>query len=380
MDDRQPKKGLYDPGFEHDSCGVGFVADLNNVASHDVVRKGIDVLRQPRPPRRPRRRGGHRRWRRHPRPAAPRLLPAGVLGARHLPARTWRLRRRAVLPAARPAHPRRGPLPLRARPRRAGAGGPGLARGAHRRQHPGRHGHLRRAGHLAGHRGPPGQLPHAGRVRATPLRGPQVRHPHGARVGQGRRAVLRLLDVLADDRLQGHAHAPPGAGLLPGPGRRVLRVRPGPHPQPLLDEHAAHLAAGAPLPHAGPQRRDQHAARQRQLDALARGPHRVRALLRGRDLQDAAHHAGGQLRLGHPRQRRGVPHAGRPQPAPRDDDAHPGGVGEGPRDRARCARPSTSTTAASSSPGTGRPRSPSRTAPSSGPPWTATGCDPRATA
>ncbi|HZW00302.1 MAG TPA: hypothetical protein VFF55_01960, partial [Candidatus Deferrimicrobium sp.] len=44
MDDPQPKKGLYDPGFEHDSCGVGFVADLNNVASHDVVRNGIDVL------------------------------------------------------------------------------------------------------------------------------------------------------------------------------------------------------------------------------------------------------------------------------------------------------------------------------------------------
>ena len=44
MDEPQPKKGLYDPRFEHDSCGVGFVADLNNVASHDVVRKGIDVL------------------------------------------------------------------------------------------------------------------------------------------------------------------------------------------------------------------------------------------------------------------------------------------------------------------------------------------------
>ncbi len=31
--------------------------------------------------------------------------------------------------------------------------------------------------------------------------------------------------------------------------------------------------------------------------------------------QDAAHHPGGQLRLGHPRQRRRVPDAGRPQPA-----------------------------------------------------------------
>jgi glutamate synthase (NADPH/NADH) large chain len=35
---------LYDPRFEHDACGVGFVADLNNVRSHEVVKQGIDVL------------------------------------------------------------------------------------------------------------------------------------------------------------------------------------------------------------------------------------------------------------------------------------------------------------------------------------------------
>ncbi len=45
MYEPQPKTGLYEPSFEHDACGVGFVADLNNVKSHDVVRKGIDVLR-----------------------------------------------------------------------------------------------------------------------------------------------------------------------------------------------------------------------------------------------------------------------------------------------------------------------------------------------
>jgi len=38
------EKGLYDRRFEHDACGVGFVADLNNVRSHDIVRKGIQVL------------------------------------------------------------------------------------------------------------------------------------------------------------------------------------------------------------------------------------------------------------------------------------------------------------------------------------------------
>jgi glutamate synthase (NADPH) large chain len=36
--------GLYDPRFEHDACGVGFVADLNNVTSHDIVRMGMEVL------------------------------------------------------------------------------------------------------------------------------------------------------------------------------------------------------------------------------------------------------------------------------------------------------------------------------------------------
>ena len=44
MHETRSKKGLYDPRFEHDSCGVGFVADLNNITSHEVVEKGIEVL------------------------------------------------------------------------------------------------------------------------------------------------------------------------------------------------------------------------------------------------------------------------------------------------------------------------------------------------
>ena len=39
-----PKKGLYDPRFEHDSCGVGFVAHLKGQKSHTIVRNGIQVL------------------------------------------------------------------------------------------------------------------------------------------------------------------------------------------------------------------------------------------------------------------------------------------------------------------------------------------------
>jgi len=38
------KQGLYDPAFEHDSCGVGFVAHIKGKKSHDIVRNGIQIL------------------------------------------------------------------------------------------------------------------------------------------------------------------------------------------------------------------------------------------------------------------------------------------------------------------------------------------------
>jgi len=38
------KQGLYDPRFEHDACGVGFIANIKGVRSHDVVRKGIQIM------------------------------------------------------------------------------------------------------------------------------------------------------------------------------------------------------------------------------------------------------------------------------------------------------------------------------------------------
>jgi glutamate synthase (NADPH/NADH) large chain len=40
-----PATGLYDPSFEHDACGVAFVATLTGVASHDIVLKGLTALR-----------------------------------------------------------------------------------------------------------------------------------------------------------------------------------------------------------------------------------------------------------------------------------------------------------------------------------------------
>jgi glutamate synthase (NADPH) large chain len=39
-----PAQGLYDPAREHDSCGVGFVADLQNRKSRDILLKGLQIL------------------------------------------------------------------------------------------------------------------------------------------------------------------------------------------------------------------------------------------------------------------------------------------------------------------------------------------------
>ena len=38
------KQGLYDPRNEHDACGVGFVAHVKGVKSHDIVRQGLQIL------------------------------------------------------------------------------------------------------------------------------------------------------------------------------------------------------------------------------------------------------------------------------------------------------------------------------------------------
>ena len=106
-----PKQGLYDPRYEHDSCGVGFVVDLQKpqIARHRRARRcrsccnlehrgacgcekntgdGAGILVQ-----------------------MPHALPGqGVRPARHPPAAAGRLRRRHGLPADR----RRRPPALRA--------------------------------------------------------------------------------------------------------------------------------------------------------------------------------------------------------------------------------------------------------------------------
>ena len=38
------KQGLYDPRYEHDACGVGFVVNLKNRHSHSIVRDALQIL------------------------------------------------------------------------------------------------------------------------------------------------------------------------------------------------------------------------------------------------------------------------------------------------------------------------------------------------
>ena len=43
--DRLPEaQGLYDPANEHENCGIGFVAHIKGQASHDIIRRGLQVL------------------------------------------------------------------------------------------------------------------------------------------------------------------------------------------------------------------------------------------------------------------------------------------------------------------------------------------------
>ncbi len=38
------REGLYNPAYEHDSCGIGFVANINGEKSFDIVKRGLEVL------------------------------------------------------------------------------------------------------------------------------------------------------------------------------------------------------------------------------------------------------------------------------------------------------------------------------------------------
>ena len=88
------------------------------------------------------------------------------------------------------------------------------------------------------------------------------------------RRTSRLLpgvDLLPHGDLQGHVPGRPARRLLSRSARSGFRERARAGAPALLDQHVPDLVAGASVPLHRAQRRDQHAARQRQLDGGAAG-------------------------------------------------------------------------------------------------------------
>ena len=138
--------------------------------------------------------------------------------------------------------------------------------------------------------------------------------------------------LLAHAGLQGDADQLPARRLLHRPRRRADGLGVRARALALLDQHLPELGARPPLPDDRPQRRDQHAAGQRQLDAGAREPDGQRAVRR-RPREGPAGRAPRRLGLGDLRQRARAADAGRPLAAARGDDDDPRGL-PGPRRRA----------------------------------------------
>ncbi len=312
--------GLYDPRFEHDACGVAMVARLDNVPSHDVIIRALEALDNLE----------HRGAEgadvntgdgagivvKIPdaffREVCPFELPeAGGygVGVCFLPRDPALRRKIEELLELNVRVEGQRVLGWRDVPVDAGHVGETADRSRP---------HIRQL--FIG--GREGLRDRPGRVRAQALRDPPDR-----RAG-GRPGLLRAELLVAHLRLQGHADRAPGDRVLPGPAGRALHLAARARALAVLDEHVPELGAGAAVPRDRPQRRDQHADGQHQLDARPRELARQRAL-RPRPAEGHADRAAGRLGLGDVRQRPGAADAQRPLAAARRDDDGAGGL-QGP--------------------------------------------------
>ena len=332
---RPRRQGLYNPAYEHDSCGVAMVAGHARPPQPRHRRQGHHRAAEPGAPRCPGRRTEHRRRCGHP-AAGARRVPARRRRVR--PARAGQLRHRHRVPAAVVQGRRRG-----VRGRREDRRGRGPARCS------------------AGATCPPTSRRWV-RWPATRCR-PSARCSSAARPawtwsaaptwcasapstssaprvpgqdGPGRETVY--FPSLSGQTFvyKGMLTTPQLQGVLPRPAGRAADQRAGHRALAVLHQHVPVVAAGPPVPADRAQRRDQHRHRQRELDAGARGADQHRRLRRPRrPRQDLPRlHA---RRLRHRALRRGARTAAprRPQPAARRADDDPGGVGaqrvDGPR-------------------------------------------------
>ena len=162
------------------------------------------------------------------------------------------------------------------------------------------------------------------RVRARAVPDPPAHREAGA--GRAHQRLLHLLAVVPVDHLQGPVPGRAAVGVLSRPAGRALHLQLRGVPSALLDQHLAVVAAGAAVPHARAQRRDQYAARQPQLDEEPRDAHGgagVRRVQRARQ----ADRPDGQLRQRRAGCRGRGPGARRALAAARQDAADPAGVG-----------------------------------------------------
>ncbi len=325
---QRPAEGLYDPRHEHDACGVGFVVDIKGRKSHAIVRQALAVLIN--------------------------LLHRGACGCEpntgdgagillQIPDRFFRRECAKIgvtLPApteygagARlpPARPPAGGQGARAHPDDHPRGRPALSRlaaGADRRPLARRHGGVGRAAHHAALRRARRRHRRPRALRAEALRHSQADRERGA--GARRRGPdvhLPAEPLVEHVHLQGHAVRGPDRGDVSRPHRSGRRVGARARPPAVQHQHVPVVAAGAPVPLHRAQRRDQHAARQPQLDEGARGALPL-GPPRRRPREGLPGHARGAVRLRHVRQRAGVPRDERPLAPARDPHDDPGAVAE----------------------------------------------------
>ena len=259
-----PSRGLHSPEHEHDACGVAMVADLTGRREHGDRPQGAHRAAAPRAPRRPRQRDQHRRRCRHP-PAGPRRVLPGrrrVRAARR-PARTrWATRScRSTAPAADEAVAEIDRLAAEEGLRVLGW-----------RELP---------VDPEGATSAPRHAPRCPASASCSSRPPRRTAPTGIELERrtfclrkrAEHAHRRLLPqpVAAHPRLQGHARRAAAGGVLPRPRRRARDQRAGPGALAVLHQHVPGVAARPPLPLRRAQRRDQHPARQPELDGRPRG-------------------------------------------------------------------------------------------------------------
>ncbi len=289
-----PRSGALSSSREHDACGVGFVAHIKGHRSHAIVRQALEVLIN--------------------------LLHRGACGCEAntgdgagilIQVPDAFLRKVVVLPICRP--PARTASAWSScrgagRPR----GDPGLHRADRReegqrllgwRDVPSRRRAARRerawrssrcSGSCSSGTGP--GRGRAGRPRA--LRAQALRDPQAHRAGRRPAAASRARPgprstSSACRRTRSSTRACSTAdqieGMFPDLADPDLDLGAGAGPPAVQHEHVPVVAARAPVPLRGAQRRDQHAPRQHQLDAGPRRPAEVERLRR-RPAEAAAGH------------------------------------------------------------------------------------------